>query len=68
MCIVPTQYYNYTIEIAIILNVASSQKFEDYPLKFDHDDLKERLTRQQFDVTQNKGTERYIYYLIITIY
>ena len=40
--------------------LASSQKSEDYPVKFDPKELKERLSPQQFDVTQNAGTERYI--------
>ena len=40
-------------------DTASSQMHEvQYPLKFDDKELKERLSPQQFDVTQNKGTER----------
>ncbi|XP_028405464.1 uncharacterized protein LOC114528082 isoform X2 [Dendronephthya gigantea] len=58
---------NLIIKIAVILFVccsfimgdtASSQKSEDYPIKFDPKELKERLSPQQFDVTQNAGTER----------
>ena len=30
-----------------------------YPLKFEDKELKEKLSQQQYDVTQNKGTERY---------
>ena len=38
--------------------IESSQESKDFPLKFEEKDLRERLTPQQYDVTQNQGTER----------
>jgi hypothetical protein len=52
------KYRNYkTLHLTFL---ASSQTHEvQYPLKFEDKELKEKLSQQQYDVTQNKGTERY---------
>lgn len=45
--------------IIIFLVVSISVAKEDYPAKFSKEELRSRLSNEQYHVTQEKGTERY---------
>ena len=43
----------------LIFSAVSSHGSEDFPIKYEEKDLRERLTPEQYAVTQSQGTERY---------
>ena len=48
-----------TSAMMLFLNLVSTHESVDFPIKFEEKELRERLSPQQYEVTQNQGTERY---------